>query len=131
MSIEHGLQNEIRNALAGQCLLFRVNVGQAWTGTSIKKLPGNRVLIEGARPFSTGLPAGFSDTFGGVRLVITPDMVGSTVLQFLAGEIKSKTGRVSQKQAAFLDAVNNNGGRAGVWRSVDDALAMVLAEGMK
>lgn len=127
MSAEHALQNNIRNALAGKCLLFRVNVGQAWTGSRVDKLPGNRVLIHDARPFNTGLPPGFSDTFGLVKTIITPDMIGDTIGQFLAGEIKAPSGRLSDKQAAFLQAIQNNGGRAGVWRSVDDALAMVLA----
>lgn len=126
MTPEHALQNTIRNALAGHCLLFRVNVGTGWTG-DVKKLPGGRVLIDNARPFSTGLPPGFSDTFGGVKTIITPDMVGQTFLQFLAGEVKTKDGRVSEKQAAFLQAISNNGGRAGVWRSPEDALATVLA----
>lgn len=126
MSAEHALQNEIRNALAGKCLLFRVNVGTAWTGSEVKKLPGNRVLIYDARPFSTGLPPGFSDTFGLVKTIITPDMIGDTIGQFLAGEIKAAGGRVSDKQGAFLQAIQSNGGRAGVWRSVDDALAMVV-----
>jgi hypothetical protein len=123
---EHRLQNEIRNALAGKCLLFRVNVGQAWTGSKVDRLPGGRVLIHDARPFSTGLPPGFADTFGLVQTIITPDMVGQTIGQFLAGEIKTEDGRVSPKQAAFLQAIQTNGGRAGVWRSVDDALAMVV-----
>ena len=130
---EHRIQNEIRNALAGHCLLFRVNVGQAWAG-QVQRGPGAVVLgardvvIREARPFNTGLPPGFSDTFGGVPLVITPDMVGRKVLQFLAGEVKDEGGRVSPKQAAFLQAINMHGGRAGVWRSVDDALAMVLGD---
>lgn len=128
MKSEHAIQNEIRNALAGHCLLFRVNVGQAWTGTQVDRLPGGRVLIHDARPFNTGLPPGFSDTFGLARVTITPDMVGKTIGQFLAGEVKTANGRVSDKQAAFLQAITNNGGRAGVWRSVDDALAMVLGE---
>jgi hypothetical protein len=127
---EHALQNTIRNALAGRCLLFRVNVGTGWTG-DVQRLPGGRVLIDNARPFSTGLPPGFSDTFGLVKTIITPDMVGQTIGQFLAGEIKSEGGRVSPKQAAFLQAIQNNGGRAGVWRSSDDALATVLARGAK
>lgn len=125
---EHGLQNEIRNALAGHCLLFRVNVGTAWTGDRVERLPGGRVLIYAARPFSTGLPPGFSDTFGLVQTLITPDMVGRRIGQFLAGEVKTGTGRVSDKQAAFLRAIEMNGGRAGVWRSADDALAMVLGK---
>lgn len=128
---EHILQNQIRNALAGHCLLFRVNVGQAWTGDSVERGGGwqqvgpRDLVIRNARPFSTGLPPGFADTFGLVSLVITQDMVGQTIGQFLAGEIKTESGRVSPKQAAFLQAINNNGGRAGVWRSVDDALRMV------
>ena len=121
---EHALQNDIRNALAGECLLFRVNVGQAWTG-DVKQLTGRRVLIENARPFNTGLPPGFADTFGLARTLITPEMVGTYIGQFLAGEIKTADGRVSEKQKAFLRAVLNNGGRAGVWRSVEDALRMV------
>lgn len=123
---EHALQNEIRNALAGHCLLFRVNVGQAWTGARIERLPGNRVLIYDARPFTTGLPPGFSDTFGLVQTRITEDMVGGIIGQFIAGEVKTSSGRVSDKQAAFLQAIQSNGGRAGVWRSVEDATAMVL-----
>lgn len=123
---EHAIQNAIRNALAGHCLLFRVNVGSAWTGSQVDRLPGGRVLIHDARPFSTGLPPGFSDTFGLVKTIITPDDIGRTIGQFVAGEIKAPGGRVSDKQAAFLQAILNNGGRAGVWRSTDDALATVL-----
>lgn len=126
---EHALQNEIRNALAGHCLLFRANTGTAWTGSGVSRLPDGHVIVYDARPFSTGLPPGFSDTFGLVRVQITPDMVGRHIGQFVAGEVKTSSGRVSDKQAAFLLAVEKNGGRAGVWRSVDDALAMVLGKG--
>lgn len=125
---EHALQNAIRNALAGECMLFRANTGSAWTGNRVDKLPGGRVLIHDARPFSTGLPPGFADTFGLVRVIITPDMVGQPLGQFLAGEIKTPTGRVSDKQKAFLQAISNQGGRAGVWRSTEDALRMVRGE---
>lgn len=122
---EHAIQNEIRNALADKGLIFRANVGQAWTGSKVNKLPGNRVLIEGARPFTTGLPAGFSDLFGLVPVVITPDMVGQQVAVFVALEVKTAKGRASEKQGNFLKAVNDNGGRAGVVRSADDAVRIV------
>lgn len=125
---EHALQNEIRNALAGKCLLFRANVGTAWTGDRITRLPDGRLVIEGPRPFSTGLPPGFSDTFGLVPRVVTQDMVGQTIGQFVAGEIKDAEGRVSPKQRNFLQAVELNGGAAGVWRSVEDALGTVLGK---
>lgn len=121
---EHGLQNQIRNALAGECLLFRANIGQGWTGDA-HRLPNGDILIKNPRPFTTGLPPGFSDTFGLAAVVITHDMVGQTFGRFIAGEVKTQRGRVSERQAAFIRAVNDNGGAADVWRSVDDAVAMV------
>ncbi|BAO20639.1 hypothetical protein [Pseudomonas phage PPpW-3] len=123
-SREHAIQNEIRNALADKGLIFRANVGQAWTGTKVSRLAGGKVLIEGARPFTTGLPPGFSDLFGMVPVEITPDMVGQTVAVFVAVEVKDKA-RATDKQANFLRAVNDNGGRAGVARSADDAVRIV------
>lgn len=132
---EHAIQNTIRNALAGKCLLFRANVGQGWTssqpafiakrtqGTVLQ--PGD-VVLRAARPFSTGLPPGFPDTFGLVSKTITPDMVGQVIGQFIAGEIKDENGKVSPKQVQCLAAIGQNGGRAGVWRSVADALKTVL-----
>lgn len=107
---EHGIQNTIRNALAGDCLAFRANVGQAWAGSRVERLPGNRVLIHDARPFTTGLPPGFSDLFG--------LMPGG---RFFALEVKTPTGRVSDQQARFLAAVERYGGISGVARSPDDA----------
>lgn len=124
---EHGIQNEIRNALAGRALIFRANVGSAWTG-DVTKLPGNRVVIDNARPFNTGLPPGFADLFGLVSVEITPDMVGKKVAIFTALEVKTSTGRASSRQTDFLQAVANNGGRAGVVRSAADALAVIAGE---
>jgi hypothetical protein len=119
---EHALQNTIRNALAGMCLLFRANVGKGWTGDAVRMPNGRDVLIRDARPFDTGLPPGFSDTFGLVPVTITQDMVGQTIGVFVAGEVKTPNGRVTPQQQAFLDAIARNGGRAAVWRSVDDAM---------
>ena len=122
---EHRIQNEIRNALAGECLLFRANVGQAWTGSRIDRLPGGKVLIHDARPFTTGLPTGFGDLFGLAARIITPEMIGAKVGVYIGADVKTKDGRLTDKQAAYLRAVNDNGGAADVWRSVDDALATV------
>jgi hypothetical protein len=124
---EHKIQNEGRNALAGRCLNFRVNVGQAWTGEA-HRLPNGDVLLKNARPFSTGLPAGFADTFGLTPAVVTPDMVGQTIGVFHAIEYKAAGGRVSPKQAAFLQAVRANGGRAGVAKSAADAVRIALGD---
>jgi hypothetical protein len=125
---EHAIQNTIRNALAGKGLIFRANVGEAWTGSKIEKLPGNRLLITDPRRFATGLPPGFSDLFGLVPVVITPEMVGQTVAVFTALEVKTGKGKARDKQAAFIKAVNDNGGRAGVVRSADDAVRVVAGE---
>lgn len=121
---EHKIQNDSRNALAGKCLLFRANVGTGWTG-DIKKLPDGSILIRNPRPFSTGLPAGFTDTFGMVSVTITADMVGQTMARFIAPEFKDAGKKPTKGQAAFMQAVNDNGGVAGVCRSVDDALRLL------
>ncbi|MDT9046454.1 MULTISPECIES: hypothetical protein [Enterobacteriaceae] len=131
---EHVIQNQIRNALAGECILFRANVGTGWQGQgkpfrvlrtqSVIVQPGDVVLRQ-ARPFSTGLPEGFSDTFGVVQVTITADMVGQVLGVALFGEVKDEDGRVKPKQSAFLRAMTNYGALAGVWRSVADALRMV------
>lgn len=128
--LEHAIQNEIRNALTEECHLFRANVGVGWQGVgrpfktphpiTVNMNPGD-VLLRQARPFDTGLPPGFADTFGWVPVVVTPEMVGQTVAVFIGLEIKSQSGAVRDNQTAFVNAVNRAGGRAGFARSTDDA----------
>ena len=67
------------------------------------------------RPVSTGLPAGFSDLFG---------FRASDARAFFL-EIKTRTGRVSPQQIAFLAAMQRRGALAGVVRSVDEARAFL------
>jgi len=45
----------------------------------------------------------------------------------LAVEVKTPKGRVAPEQLAFIDMVNKAGGRAGIARSVDDAMKIALA----
>lgn len=125
-SREHSIQNDIRNELAGKALIFRANVGQAWTGEP-HRLPNGDMLLKKPRPFNTGLPPGFSDLFGFVRVTITPDMVGQVVAVFVGLEVKDKA-KATDKQNAFIKAVNDNGGRAGVARSAEDAVRIVDGE---
>ena len=124
MSAEHGIQNDIRNELAGKAFVFRGNVGTAWQG-KVTKLPGKKMIIENYRPFSTGLPAGFADLFGFIPVTITPDMVGKTVAVFVAMEVKDEKKKPSDAQKNFLKAVNDNGGRSGVVRSTEDAMRVL------
>mgnify|MGYP002598598370 CR=1 FL=1 len=132
---EHALQNAIRNALAGRALIFRANVGKAYTSNDVMKVPRQMpvvmgpkdILLRNYRPFETGLPPGFSDLFGLVAVEITPDMVGQKVAIFTGLEVKDGA-RVSQLQRNFINAVNDNGGRAGVVRSVEDAERLVFGK---
>jgi hypothetical protein len=115
MKAEQAIQNEIRLALAPESTLFRANVGQAWTGSDIQRLPDGSVLIRDARPFQTGMPNGFSDLFGFVH--------GTG--RFVAIEVKRPKGRVSDCQAHFIRHVSGYGGLAGIARSVEDAQKII------
>lgn len=118
MTPEHRLQNEIRNALAGGPMLFRANVGRAWAGDIVAntglRLPPGWTVLKDARPFDSGLPAGFADLFG-----VLPDG------RFVAIEVKTPAGRLMPHQRRFLEAITRMGGVAGVARSVDDARRIV------
>jgi hypothetical protein len=59
---------------------------------------------------------------------ITPDMVGRRIAQFMAVEVKTPTGRLSDDQIKFIAAVTKAGGLAGVARSSDDAMRIIRGE---
>jgi len=61
-----------------------------------------------------GLCKGSADIIG-----ICPDG------RFLAVEVKNSTGRATSDQVRFIEAVRSKGGRAGVARSVKDALRIL------
>lgn len=112
--------------------LFRQQVGMAWIGRVEKGYPGRRVVlaagdivIRSARPFHAGV-AGMSDLGGWVPVVVTPEMVGQTIAVYAQVEVKTETGRASPEQTAWIKAVNEAGGRAGIARNNDD-LERVLA----
>lgn len=92
--------------------LWRNNVGIAtFSG-------GQRVKYGLANP-------GGSDLIGFRKIVVPPEAVGQTLAVFTAIEIKTTVGRVSDEQKAFIRAVQQFGGFAGVARSVDEANAIV------
>lgn len=101
---EANISNEIWIALSkAGCTLWRNNVG-AW------KDPKTGRLIR----YGVGGKGG-SDLLG-----IAPDG------KFLAIECKTSDGRIRDEQNGFIYAVLAKGGRAGVARSVDDALKIAL-----
>lgn len=101
MTEEHRIQNEIRLALAPHCILFRMNVGSAYT--------------EDGRFFSTGVPAGFSDLFG-VRI-----SDGKAV--FI--EVKTPKGRPTERQQKFLHCMKECGAIAGICRNSEEAISLI------
>jgi hypothetical protein len=68
-----------------------------------------------------GLCKGSSDLIGLRSLEITPEMVGQRLAQFVALEVKTASGVVSPEQRAFLRFVQELGGVAAVYRSVEEA----------
>jgi hypothetical protein len=78
-----------------------------------------------------GVP-GMSDITGLTSRIITADMVGQRIAQFVAIECKAPGSRASDsdkarriRQGAFIDTVNRLGGIAGIARSVDEARGLL------
>lgn len=69
-----------------------------------------------------GLCVGSSDLIGWRSILITPDMVGTRMAQFVACETKDKT-IPTREQRNFLDAVATAGGIAILAHSVEEAVA--------
>ena len=106
--------------------VFRNTVGEGWVGDVVAN-DGGAVVIRNARYVRFGLCPGSSDLIGWRSLLITPAMVGITVAQFLAPEVKTQKGVESDLQPKFINAVNAAGGCAGFVRSPVDAMKLVRA----
>lgn len=101
MRSEANIQNDILVALSkAGATVWRNNTG------ALKDATGRLVRY--------GLCKGSSDIIG-----ICPDG------RFLAVEVKKSTGRATEDQLRFIDVVRAKGGRAGVARSVEDALRIL------
>lgn len=97
----------------GPCRLLRNNVGAL-------PAPDGRLVRYGLGQSGASRVVGTSDLIGWRSRDITPDMVGQTIAQFVAIEVKDR-GRATPEQLTWLDAVTRAGGLAGVARSPDDA----------
>lgn len=109
--------------------VFRNNVGNGVLGQVVKQDGGQFHIVNGRR-VQFGLCPGSSDLIGWRSVTVTPDMIGKPVAVFLAMEVKTTTGRVSEEQDNFIQAVRRAGGMAGVVRSVDEAIAVCNPLGM-
>lgn len=123
---EHEIQNEIRIAVGKEqtATLFRANVGEAWTGT-LASSNLNRVVIEDARRFRSGLPIGFPDLFGFRTVTVTPEMVGKKLAVFAFLEVKKPGGRTSKAQEKMHAFLHEAGAVGGVARSAEEAVTLL------
>lgn len=111
MTPEARIQREIMLALSqAGCIVWRQNTGQAWQGKQLHK-SGDQITLGQCRPINFGLCKGSSDVLG-----IAPGGA------FLAVEVKTPKGRVTQEQENFIVAVNDAGGIGFVARSAVEAL---------
>ena len=99
---EADIQNQIRLALNKVAICFRANVG--------------KVMMADGRYFDTGLPKGFSDLFGFRK--------SDGKIFFI--EVKNEKGRLRKEQVHFLDTMKANGAIAGVARSAEEAIQIVM-----
>lgn len=83
--------------------LFRNNVGRA----RYRDAQGQQYTV----PYGVGGPGG-SDFVGWKSVVVTPEMVGTTIAQFTACEVKSRKGKLTPAQENFLRMVASSGGCA-------------------
>jgi len=107
---ETTLQQQIRLAVGTwtEARIFRNQVGS---------LPDPRT----GRLVTFGLARGSADLIGWRTVTITQAMVGSRIAIFTSIEVKVPTGRIRPEQQAWLEAVTQAGGLAGIARSVTDA----------
>lgn len=96
--------------------LFNQPAGMAWMGEIVAK-DQTFITLKDFRPVKFGLAPGSSDLIGWQ----TMENELGRIARFIAIEVKSQRGRVTEQQKRFIEAVIQAGGRAGVARSVDEA----------
>lgn len=93
------------------CLIFRNNVGAYKIEDRFIKYG---VGGEGA-----------SDLIGSTPVIITQEMVGKKIGVFTAIETKNATRKPTEKQLNFINVIIEQGGIAGIARSVEDAILLL------
>jgi hypothetical protein len=107
---EHEIQQQIRLACGhGAVRLWRNNTGA--------------LVDQQGRFVRFGLCKGSSDLIGLRSLLVTPELLGQRIAQFVALEIKTPHGVVTPEQRAFLRVVDQLGGVAAICRSIQQAEA--------
>lgn len=102
-----------------QAIMQRVMVASSRLGWRLFR--NNVGVLPDARgvPIRYGLCPGSADLVGWRSITITPDMVGTTIAQFAAIEVKTDGGKLTAEQQRWLLAVNDAGGYARVVRTAE------------
>lgn len=80
------------------------------------------IALQGERVVRYGVgPNGASDWIGYRELLVTADMIGKSVAQFVAIEAKRPGEKPDERQQKFIDQVNKHGGIAGSATSREEA----------
>jgi hypothetical protein len=109
------LQNQIRLVVSTDCpgcTLFRNHCG------ALKDHRTGRLITFGLAP-------GSPDLVGWKTVIVTPEMVGSSLAVFCGIEIKTPTGVVRADQLHWLSRLDVAGGISGVVRSTDDVVQLL------
>lgn len=112
---EHTIQDLIRLELSKHGLVFRTNAGSAWGGKYANVPHFGNVILNPQK--IELLPKGFSD----LLFVGTDGRVAFV-------ECKDSKGKLRPEQERFLKLMQSYGHRAGVARSVEDALNIIKGE---
>ena len=110
---EHRIQDEIRLALSQYGIVLRLNSGKAYGGKRIFDSRRDQYILTELRTIAL-CPKGTPDI-----LFIGPDGKVAFI------EIKDDKGRVRDEQGEFIKIAREYGHRAGIARSVEDALEII------
>lgn len=112
--------------------IFRNSVGMAWAGKGLTLKPGQVYRAQGGervimqpRPVAFGLFNGSGDGIGWVSRVITADMVGSRIAQFLSVETKAGEGTAAEDQKTWDTNVKRAGGISVITKDPEQAAAVI------
>ncbi len=107
--------------------LFRNQTGTGWQGKAQRigkrdfyELQPGDVIVRAARYITFGLTVGSHDMIGWRPLLITQEMVGTTIAQFTSMEVKTENLKPTPEQIIWRDNVNQAGGHAKIVYSVDE-----------
>lgn len=110
---EHLIQDEIRLDLSQYGVVLRLNSGKFWQGKRVWSNEYNQWVLINLRPIQ-GCPEGTSD------LLFLGE---NNNVAFI--ECKDDKGTARDKQKKFINIMHQYGIRAGIARSVEDALKII------